>query len=127
MTLVWIVLGIFASWRLTWDITSCSIVHEEGMPDWCEPNSEGPFQLYDGIRWLFMQNSMPDWVHRGIQCPYCVSFWCAFFMTLFLPVYQDLNLLDAFRLWFLLGVSTAGVIAFGLRILHHYGIDAREF
>lgn len=127
MTLfIWILIGVFAAWRLTWDITSCTPLKEEGMPDVCEYNSEGPFRLYDGIRFFFAQDFMPAWAQRGAKCPYCVSFWASFFVAIFLPVYTGLDQGESLRLWFVLGVGMSGVIAFVFRIFQNfYGIDAQ--
>jgi len=123
--IVWLLVGVFATWRLTWDITSCTRLVEEGQPERCEPNLEGPFRLYDGIRWFFKQSFIPKWA--DVMCPYCTSMWAAGFVSLFLPFYEGLSTYEAVQLWLLCTLGMSGVVAFHFRRLRlMFGVDAPE-
>ena len=124
---VFFFIGTFAAWRLTWDLTSCTPMSAEGKPDWCEYNLEGPFRLYDGIRWLFRQNFWPKWVRDGIACPYCTSFWFSHLAALCMPIYNNLTWSEALKLFFLMGFGMSGVIIFWFRrVKILYGLSATE-
>lgn len=124
---IWLIVGVFATWRLTWDITSCTHVSDEKGSEICEPNLEGPFRLYDFIRWFFSQSFWPKWVVDGSSCPYCVSMWAAGFVSMLLPVYGGLSFFEAVQLWLLCTLGISGAVAFWFRRLRLlYGLSAQE-
>jgi hypothetical protein len=125
--LLWVTLGIFSTWYLTWSITSCAKVQEEGKPDWCDYNVVGPFRLYDHIRWFFQRPFIPPLLRENADCPYCVSFWAAFMMAFFIPVYENLSWVATAKLFFLLWIGQSGVVAFWYRRLRLlYALDAQD-
>ena len=38
---------------------------------------EGPFYLYNLVRWLATHNRAPKLIKAGATCPVCISFWVA--------------------------------------------------
>lgn len=117
---VWFIVGSFAVYRLTWDLTSCTL-NEDGK---CEPNLEGPFRLYDGIRWVFARTWLPKWV--DINCPFCTSMWVAGFFTLLLLI--DGTLPRTIATWLVWTIGLSAPTAFWLRYAKTiYGVPPREF
>lgn len=118
----WFVIGSFAVWRLTWDLTSCA-------PDdlgECKPNLEGPFHLYDGVRWLLARPQLPQWVQEGSTCPFCVSMWVAGFFALLLLIDGLIPRTIAAWLLYTIGMSTpAALIMRYIKTI--YGVPPREF
>lgn len=116
--MVWLVAAILATWRLTWDLTSTEKL-------------EGPFKIYDGVRWLFEQTFWPKWVRNNAQCPYCVSFWagCLFaFVAVFASGEWRGPLVESLGMWFLYAFAAAGVTAFWYRYVRLvYAVEAKEF
>lgn len=119
------IIGCFATWYLAWSITSCT--REENNPDECKPNVIGPFYLFDFVRWFFRQPFMPKLVRENADCPYCVSFWTAFFIALWLPIYDHLTWVGSIKLFYVFWIGMSGVIAFWFRRIRIlYGLEAKE-
>lgn len=53
---------------------------------------DGPFRLFAYIR-LFAAEHAPGWVHDGVTCVLCLSFWLSFVAALFMPGAYFLNAL----------------------------------
>lgn len=126
--IIFFIVGCIGSWYLTWGITSCITIHEDGKPDWCEANVAGPFRIFDFVRWLFTRSFIPPFVRENAGCPYCVSFWTSFFIALLLPIYRDLSWIEALKVFYIFWLGMSGVIAFyfrRIRIL--YGLEAKDF
>lgn len=124
---VFFIIGVFATWRITWDITSCTPVQEEGKPDWCDYNQSGPFNFYHHLRQLFHRTFMPEWAVTGIECPYCVAVWAAGFIALLFPIYHGHSWFESMRTWLMLTLGMSGVVAFWFRRLAlFFGIKASE-
>ena len=119
----WFIVGSFAVWRLTWDLTSCT--PNEKNPDECEPNLEGPFHLYDGVRWLLTRPQLPRWVVTGSECPFCVSMWVAGFFALLLLI--DGAIPRTIAAWLLYTIGMSAPTALVLRHYKAYGVPPREF
>lgn len=106
MTWLYILLGILATWRLTYDFVAL----------------EGPFGLYDRIRGYVKGKGdrWPTWVVDGVDCGYCVSFWAGFLVATVMPwsSWQE-------YLLFALGISGA-VTLFARYVKAMYGADLFE-
>lgn len=115
----WFIIGSFAVWRITWDMTSCSI-NEMGE---CKPNLEGPFRLYDLIRWLLTRPQLPAWVRTGSECAFCVSMWAAGLIALLIPAGRE-----SIASWLVLTIGMSAPAAFWLRYVRMiYAVPPREF
>jgi len=56
-----LILAVFAVYRLATDLA------------W----ESGPFELYTRLRGYVMSHTKAEWLHEGIGCPICWSFWLA--------------------------------------------------
>lgn len=121
--MLWFIVGSFAVWRLTWDLTSCTQSEATGK---CEPNLEGPFHLYDGIRWALTRTWLPKWIIGGASCPFCLSMWVAGFFALLLVI--DGQIPRTIAAWLLYTIGLSAPTAFWLRYVKTiYGVPPSEF
>lgn len=117
--LAWFIIGSLATWRLTWDLVSC-VKTDTGE---CEPNLEGPFRLYDAIRWTLTRPWMPRYVQEGSTCVFCLSMWAAGFVALLIPSGRE-----SIASWLVWTLGMAAPTAFWLRYVRMlYSIPPREF
>lgn len=50
-------------------------------------SEEGPFGIFDRIRFEMVSVLGDHWITRGLHCPLCISFWMGFLGGLFfLPI-----------------------------------------
>ncbi len=68
---------------------------------------EGPFSLAARFREWVESQGWPVWVHEGVNCPLCVSFWLGGLGAAYLMVDPALGFIPM-RLW-LLGLALSGV------------------
>lgn len=118
--MLWFIIGSFAVWRLTWDLTSCTPDEDTGK---CKPNLEGPAHLYDFLRWLLTRPQLPQWVQEGSTCPFCVSMWAAGFIALLVPFGRE-----SIASWLVWTIGMSAPTALLLRYIKTiYGVPPREF
>lgn len=119
----WFIIGCFAVWRMTWDLASCTKNEDT---EECEPNLEGPFHLYDFIRWLLTHPWMPRYIQEGSTCVFCVSMWVAGFFALLLLI--DGLIPRTIAAWLLYTIGMSSPTALFLRYVKTiYGVQPREF
>lgn len=115
-TLVWMLAGIFATWRLTHDVSSSMELY-------------GPFGLYERARHFFNQKRLPEWMQGGAECPYCVSFWIGHMVALMLPIYGGMTRFKAMRAYLAASWAISGAVTFYYRwvvVLGLNGLDSRD-
>lgn len=66
---------------------------------------EGPFDIFVKIRLYFINNFKQLWVHSGVTCAECISFWLS------LPIVFVNSRVSGWLLW----LGTSGVIVMLLR------------
>lgn len=62
-----VVLGMLGTYALMWSIAI--------------DDSEGPFRIYQYIRFLATHKKSPPLIRENASCPYCVSFWAGGMMA----------------------------------------------
>lgn len=111
---VWLIVGFFATWRITFDLTSSIEL-------------EGPFGLYEWLRTEFQKERWPAWIRNGIDCPYCVSFWIGHIVALFLPIYSEFSWLAAVGVYLASAWGMSGAYTLYLRRqISMYQIEAKD-
>lgn len=111
--ITWFVIGTFATWVLTWSITV--------------DDSEGPFRIYQALRWFLRRGFIPALVRENAGCPYCGSFWSAVLVASLLPIYGGKSWVEIFALFFVVSYGLHGVTVFWFRYIKLiYGVNANE-
>ena len=103
---IYILLGIFAVWRLTYDFI----------------NLDGPFGLYGAVKKFVdgKKETWPAWVIDGMTCYHCLSFWAGFGVALLLPW-------GSWQQYLLHALGMSGAVTLGARYLKSmYGSDLFE-
>ena len=129
--LLWSIAGLFIAYRLTHDIVSGSEKGTEidSLSDEIKINSyigehdgfAGPFGTYKYIRQILSNERMPEFVHEGVECRYCFSFWASYIGTI--PILFQFGILY----WIFIGQAVAGIIALYYRRMgNFYGIDVLD-
>lgn len=100
MTMINLILALFATYRLTYDITS----------KW---EFAGAFGIYGWIRSLLKRDDNPEWVREGADCPFCVSQWTAGFVAVLVICsrgrFEFIASISELLLW---SLGLAGVVSF---------------
>ena len=112
--LTYCLVGAIATWLLTWSMIAT--------------NNEGPFYIYDWIRWVLSRPFMPVLVRDNMLCPVCVSWWAAALVGLLLPVYDSLTWAQSIGLYFVLVYALSGATVFWYRyIAMVYSVNSGDF
>lgn len=105
MFLIYVVCGMLATYRITYDYTR-KFQQDDGSVTYLH----GPFNIYTYIRthissWMWL----PSWVRENHDCFYCMSFWAGFvFALLTFAAYPDVisyNPVVSLARLFLLGTA----------------------
>ena len=99
--LMWIVLGMFATYRTIHDFTR-RFPKDDGTVTYLD----GPFKSYYFIRKIFTQPWVPEWFREGSTCFYCTSFIIGTFWALILTTVVPLGLGEFLILSFALSAPT---------------------
>jgi hypothetical protein len=100
--LAWLAVGVLATYRLTHDLIS-------------DKELEGPFRIYDFVRWLFRREFWPEWVRDGATCAYCLSFWIGGMFSLLLPIYSGMSWARAVATFILCTFALSGAVVYHYR------------
>ena len=106
MTYLFVLLAIFATWRLTYDFL----------------NLDGPFGLYRPLKALLesKRGSWPEWILDGFTCYHCCSWWAGFAVALLLPW-------STWQEYMLFSIGISGAVTLIARYLKAmYGADLFE-
>jgi len=113
MNITLFLIGFFATFALTWSVAV--------------DDSEGPFRVYQFVRWAARREFVPALIRENASCPYCVSFWVAALVTLLLPLYTNLSWVERSAVFFVATYGFHGAVVFWFRWLKiFYGVSANE-
>lgn len=113
MNITLFLIGFFATFALTWSVAV--------------DDSEGPFRIYQFVRWIARRQFVPALIRENAGCPYCVSFWAAALVTLLLPLYKGLSWVESSAMFFVVTYGLHGTVVFWFRYVKLiYGVSASD-